>query len=53
MKYTEVLSNPRTDFWRSEKSAKFVMGEMYEISQFLEEFEYEYCRICVVSVVRA
>ena len=25
---------------------------MYEIGQFLAEFKYEYCRICVVSVVR-
>ena len=50
---TKLLSKPSTDFWGSVKYTKFVMDEMYEIGQFLVEFEYEYCRICVVSVVRA
>ena len=38
------------------KCTKFVIDEMYEIGQFLVEFEYEYCRIwlfglcvCVLS----
>ena len=53
MKCTKLLSNPSTDFWGSVKSAKFMIDEMSEIGQFLAEFEYEYCRICVVSVVRA
>ena len=53
MKYTKLLSKSSTDFWVSVKCTKFVMDEMYEIGIFLAEFEYEYCRICVVSVVRA
>ena len=32
---------------------KLVMDEMYEISWFIAKFEYEYSKICVVSVVRA
>ena len=52
MKCTKLLSKPSTDFWGSVKCTKFVMDEMYEIGQFLAEFKYEYCRICVVSVVR-
>ena len=32
---------------------KSVMYEMYEIGRFITKFEYEYSRICVVSVVRA
>ena len=51
MKCTKLLSKPSTDFWGSVKCTKFVMDEMYEIGQFLAEFKYEYCRICVVSVV--
>ena len=35
------------------KCKKLVMDEMYEIGQFSANFEYEYSRICVVSVVRA
>ena len=53
MKRTKLLSKPRVDFWGSMKRTKLVMDEMYKIGQFLAEFEYEYCRICVVSVVRA
>ena len=53
MKCTKLLSKPSADFWGSVRCTKFVMDEMYEIGQFLAEFEYEYCRICVVSVVRA
>ena len=53
MKCTKLLSKRSTDFWGSVECTKFVMDEMYEIGKFLAEFEYEYCRICVVSVVRA
>ena len=42
-----------TDFCESFKCTKFVMDEMYEIGQFFAEFGCEYCRICVVSVVRS
>ena len=53
MKCTKLLNKPSTDFEGSVECPNFVMDEMYEIGQFLAEFEYEYCRICVVSVVRA
>ena len=53
MKRTKLLNKPSADFLGSVKCTKLVMVEMYEIGQFLAEFEYEYCRICVVSVVRA
>ena len=53
MKCTKLLNKPSTDFWGSVKCTELVMVEMYEFGQFLAEFEYEYCRICVVSVVRA
>ena len=49
----EIAQQVKHRFWRSVKCTKFVMDEMYEIGQFLAEFEYEYCRICVVLVVRA
>ena len=39
-------------FWIDELH-KLVMDEMYEIGRFIAKFEYEYSRICVVSVVRA
>ena len=53
MKCTKLVSKPSKDFWVSVKYTKFVMDEMYEISQFSAEFEYKYCKICIVSVVRA
>ena len=49
----EITQQAKYRFLGSVKCTKFVMDEMYEIGQFLAEFEYEYCRICVVSVVRA
>ena len=49
----EVVQQAKYRFLGSVRCAKFVMDEMYEIGQFLGEFQYEYCRICVVSVVRA
>ena len=48
MKGTKLLSKLSTDIWGSVKCRKFVMDEMYEIGQFLAEFEFEYCRIYVV-----
>ena len=51
MKCTKLLSKPRTNFWWSLKCTKLVMDEMHEISQFLAEFEKEYCRICVTSEI--
>ena len=53
MKCTKLLNKPSTDFGGSVECPNFVMDEMYEIGQFLAEFEYEYCRIYVVSVERA
>ena len=53
MKCTKLHSKSSTDFWGSFRCTKFMMDEMYEIDQFLAEFQYEYSRICVVSVVRA
>ena len=53
MKCTKLLNKPSTCFWESVKCTKLVMVEIYETGQFLAEFEYEYCRIRVVSVVRA
>ena len=29
------------------------MDQIYKIGRFIAKFEYEYARICVVSVVRA
>ena len=49
----EIAHQTKYRFLGSVKCRKLVMDEMYEIGQFLAEFEYEYCRICVVSVVRA
>ena len=49
----EIAQRAKYRFLGSVKCTKFVMDETYEIGQFLAEFEYEYCRICVVSVVRA
>ena len=49
----ELLSKVSTDFWGQMKCTKFVMDEIYEIRQVFAEFEYEYCKTCVVSVVRA
>ena len=50
----EIAQQAKYRFWKKGpmKCTKFVMDEMYEIGQFLVELEYEYCRICVVSVVR-
>ena len=48
----EIAQQAKYRFWRSGKCTKLVVDEMYEIGQFLTKFEYEYCRICVVSVVR-
>ena len=53
MKCTKLLSKPRTGLWGSMKCTKLVMDEMYEIGRFIGKFDYEYSRICVVSVVRA
>ena len=51
MKCTKLLSKPRTNFWWSLKCTKLVMDEMHETSQFLAEFEKEYCRIWVTSEI--
>ena len=40
----EIAQQAKYRFWGSMKCTK-VMDEMYEIGQFLAEFEYEYCRI--------
>ena len=53
MECMKLLSKPSTRFWGSMKCTKLVMDEMYEIGRFIANFEYEYSRICVVSVVRA
>ena len=53
MECTKLLSKPSADIWGSMKCTKLVMDEMYEIGRFIAKFEYEYSRICVVSVVRA
>ena len=45
MKCMKLLSKLSTEFWGSMKCTKFVMDGMYKISQFLAEFEYEYCKI--------
>ena len=49
----KIAQQAKYRFLGSVKCTKFVMDEMYEIGIFLAEFEYEYCRICVVSVVSA
>ena len=38
---------------RFDQVHKFVMDEMNETGQLFARFEYEYSRICVVSVARA
>ena len=53
MKCTKLLSKSSAGFWGLMKCTKLVMDEMYEIGRFSGKFEYEYSRICVVSVVRA
>ena len=53
MKCTNLLSKPITEFWGSIKCTKLVIDEMYEIGWSIAKFEYEYSRICIISVVRA
>ena len=48
IKFTKLFSKPSTNFLGTMKCTKFVIDEIYEIDQFLAEFEYEYWRICVV-----
>ena len=49
----EIAQQGKYRFFGSVKCMKFMMDEIYEIGQLVAEFEYEYCRIAVVSVVRA
>ena len=49
----EIAQQAKYRFFGSVKCIKFMMDEMHEIGQLAAEFEYEYCRISVVSVVRA
>ena len=53
MKCTNLLSKPITEFWGSIKCTKLVIDEMYEIGWSIAKFEYEYSRICIISVVTA
>ena len=49
----EIVHQPTYMFLGINEVYKLVMDEMYEISWFIAKFEYEYSKICVVSVVRA
>ena len=49
----EIAQQAKYRFLGVSEMYKFCGGWNDEIGQFLAEFEYEYCRICVVSVVRA
>ena len=49
----EIIHQTTYWFFGNDKLYKLVMNEIYEISQFIAKFEYEYSRICISSVVRA
>ena len=49
----EIVHQATSRFFRIDEVYKLVMVEMYEIGRFIAKFEYEYSKICVVSVVRA
>ena len=49
----EIVHQATYRFFEIGELYKLVMDEMYEIGWFIAKFEYEYSRICVVSVVRA
>ena len=48
----ELVHHATYRFFGIDELCKLVMDEMYEIGRFIAKFEYEYSRICVVSVVR-
>ena len=49
----EIVHQAPYRFLGIDEVYKLVMDEMYEIGRFIAKFEYEYSRICIVSVVRA
>ena len=51
-KCTKLVIKQSTGFSGLMICKKLVMDEMYEIGHFIAKFEYEYSRICVVSIVR-
>ena len=48
----EIVYQATYRFFGIDELYKLVMDEMYETGQFIAKFEYEYSRICIVSVVR-
>ena len=49
----EIVHQATYRFFGIDELYKLVMDEMYETGRFIAKFEYEYSRICVVSVIRA
>ena len=49
----EIIHQATYRFFGIDKVYKLVMDQIYKIGRFIAKFEYEYSRICVVSVVRA
>ena len=49
----ETVHQATYKFFGMDELHKLVMDEMYEIGRFIAKFEYEYSRICIVSVVIA
>ena len=49
----EIVHQATYRFFGVDELYKLLMGEMYEIGQFIEKFEFEYSRSWVASIVRA
>ena len=49
----ETVHQTTYKFFGMDELYKLVIDEMYEIGRFIAKFEYEYSRICIVSVVIA
>ena len=49
----ETVHQATYKFFGMDELYKLVVDEMYEIGRFIAKFEYEYSRICIVSVVIA
>ena len=48
-KMYKIVHQATCKFLGINEGYKLVMDEMYEIGRFIEKFEYEYSKICVIS----